>query len=131
MREMNLRDIIAMNVSHAIQGTIEHSDRGSTPMDKMEDYYQNRANWVNMATDNIIDAFVEFIPRPVDLEGKYEVGGKNGVYINIAANKSPNHNGEQLAFLARYSDDKGFNRYYDLLMFQLKSLYKTDTAKVK
>jgi hypothetical protein len=131
---LTLRDKIAVNVSHAIQGTIEYpvkqkvdlSDPNSAKLIKenMEDYYQNRANWVNIATDAILEAFDEFLPAPVEMNLKYELSGDSGVHVVLKNDRTETENSSQLEYLARFADDKGFNRCVDDIRARMKDLYR-------
>lgn len=119
--KLTLRDKIAVEVSHAIQGTIEH------PSKEVNDYYQNRANWVNIATDSIISAVTEFLPDAVDISSKYELSAEHGVFVNIGTDQDEERNGAQLEYLARFADDKGYNRYRAEVLDKIEKLYKVRT----
>jgi len=122
-KQPNLRQIIAMNVSAAIQGTREYKAMG------VDDYYQNRANYVNMATDNIIRSFIAELPDYVDIGEKYEQGDISGVILDVSAGRSESWNQEQLNYLARYADDRGFNRAIYEIVDNIESIYETDRVK--
>lgn len=111
---MNLRDQIAKDISRAIDSSVNYGG---------DEYEQNRHNWVQITTDRAIAAFVSSLPEPIDIESKYELTDPRGPAITIHSEEDEEANHEQLVYLARYADDRGYNRYYTEMMAYLQALY--------
>lgn len=122
---MSLRDDISQNVSHAIQGVMEFKSYGDTTQDKMESYYRNRHNWIQIATDNIIKAFLEDLPPAVDIPTKYELHPSKGLHVQI--NDSEERNDMMLEYLSEYSTDNGRNEYRWELVQKINGMYDLPT----
>lgn len=112
---MNLRTKIGQHIARAIK---------SPDKDNPQDVH----NWLEITTDRIINEFISELPEPIDIDSKYELGKDGGVYVSVVAPEtegSEEANGEQLTYLARYSDDRGYNRYRQDLVMKIHDLYKS------
>ena len=128
MFSMNLRDFIADTIDKTVQATITGGARSK------EDYEQNRMACIQMATDAIVEAFGEFLPPPVDIRAKYEVEPNTGVHLSLCDPQQPRayeRDMEQLAYLSRYADDEGYNRYHEKITLALQGLYTVPTEGVE
>lgn len=139
MTKPNLKDKIAVQVSHAIQGTVEYPISQKVDLrnpnsavlikEGMDGYYANRTAWINLTTEHILEEIIQSLPPEIDIASKYETDG-NGVYINLdTKNKSQEQNQEQLEFLASYADDRGWNRFREELIITLRRLQNGGKVK--
>lgn len=76
-----------------------------------KDSPEDQRYWVALTTDNIIKTILKFMPEPIDIESKYEVGSGEGVYVTVGPEQAEHQNERQLQYLARFADDQGYNRY--------------------
>lgn len=118
---MTLRDTIHLQVSQAIQGTVEFPQKG------IDAYYQNRHNWVQLATDNIMKAFVQSIPEAVDVAKKYELHPEKGLHIKIT--EDDEHNDAMMEYLSNFSHDNGWNEYRYEVISSIQNSYRLQDKK--
>jgi hypothetical protein len=113
---MDFRNDIRTFIAAAIDGTTNYSG---------ENYEQNKNNWLEISTDRIIGIYVKLLNQPVDIDQKYETSGQGGIWLNLDDNVPENekHNQEQLVHLAKYADDRGYNRYHDEMVDKLMRPY--------
>lgn len=114
-----LRDMIAKDVSDAIEGVAESANKE----EGIEGYMQARNNYVQITTDTIIKHIIHFMPPAIDVKNKYETSEQDGIYVTVGTEHDMTYNSDQLTFLASFADDKGYNRYRTQLLEQLKSEY--------
>ena len=114
MTKLDLRQQIERDIARAIDSSVNYSG---------DDYDMNKANWIQITTDRAIAAFVNALPEPVDVEAKYELLPGHGPAITVKSEQNEDENHEQMVYLARYADDRGYNRYHLELMGYLQGLY--------
>lgn len=117
-RIMNIREEIAHVIAQAIDGSMNYTGDKRT---------QNAHNWTQIATDRVMGAVVEFMPKPVDIVNKYELDPQKGLYVSIQTENTPESfkkNQEQMFHVARFADDQGYNRYWTDMMDVLSEPYK-------
>lgn len=66
-------------------------------------------------SEEAIGVFLQYLPDPVDINGKYEA--LKG--INIAITGDKDRDVSSLDYLAHYGEDNGYNRYYIELLCSL------------
>lgn len=114
MQNFDLRKAVQQYVSRAIDSSVNYTGK---------EYDLNRHNWTQITTDRIIAAVMNCLPEPVDVRSKYEMGDQRGIFVNIGSDESPEHNEQQIDYLAQYQADQGWNNYYGELTDYLKALY--------
>lgn len=113
----NLRDEVASYVSRAIDSTQNYEG---------EEKIENRHNWVQITTDRVISALVAHMPIPIDIESRYELLPGSTLPVEVPEDTDA----KQLDYLAAYSADQGYNKYYHDLMHQITGLYKAPSNDV-
>lgn len=114
---MDYRDEIKSYIAQAIDGVVNYSG---------ENKEQNLHNWIEIATDRAIGVIIKQLPNPVDVSAKYELDPEKGLFVTIQAEQTPEafkRNKEMMFHIAKYADDKGYNRYYQDIMQLLTQPY--------
>lgn len=125
MLTKDLRTYIMESIEVAIHKVMDMPRE--TP-EEYEEFRINRSMWVNMVADRILSGFHEFLPEPVDMDGKYEDAPYSGLHIQLSKKRNGRDDiadGNQLDFLAAYAHDAGYNQYHIDVLRQLESLYKS------
>lgn len=114
---MDYREAIKDYFTQAVDGIINYSG---------DNFEQNKNSWVEIATDRAIGCVIKIIPMPVDVINKYEVDPNKGLYITLQTENTPesfDKNQDMMMLVAKYADDRGYNRYHDDLMTRLTLPY--------
>lgn len=114
MANFDLRKEVSQMISRAIDSSVNYSGK---------EYDLNRHNWVQITTDRVIAAVMQSLPEPIDIKTKYETDQVGGIYVNIGADESPEHNERQLEHLAIYQSDQGWNHFFITYTDYLRGLY--------
>lgn len=120
MPNFDLRKAVAQYVSRAIDSSVNYSGK---------EYDLNRHNWTQITTDRIIAAMMNALPEPIDVQSKYELGPKGGIYVNI--DEDGEHNEQQLDYLANFQADQGWNNYYKEITDYLRDLYTVPDSMIQ
>lgn len=94
-------------------------------MDHRQANHEHNRLVVDKVTRDILRAVAEELPEPIDIEGKWELDGEEGVYVDLKDDFR--HDGHQLTYLAKFASDQGYNKA--LRDMQMELFSPTDMAR--
>lgn len=118
----DLRKEVQAMIHRAIDSTVNYSG---------EEYELNKHNWIQITTDRIIAAVMQSLPDPIDIKSKYETDHMGGIYVNVGADETPEHNERQLEHLAIYQADQGWNHFFGTYTEYLRGLYMLPESMIQ